>query len=256
MGGVRPAMSGLTRPWPPVGAGFPGVHMALGLYKPGQGYLVRVMAAGMAGMIVLAASAWLWMQVGAIDFPYGSYRVGLGGMTAGAATPAPGTPLELMGDPATAGATPIGTAAAAAFEGGGGANGTLVITDVKIADKKYDASMTRSLRTADGAFAANVSGTAQGIPVVEPVYVQAASVGVLMLVGSVLTYWLVGLRASTVEFLIATDGEMKKVNWSSWKDIRGSTLVVIFASFLIAAGLFGVDFVFSAFFKLIGVLQQ
>jgi preprotein translocase SecE subunit len=177
-------------------------------------------------------------------------------MTAGAAVPAPGTTLELHGDPGAVGPGPIGSAVAAAFEAGGGANGTLVVRNVEITDKKYDPSMARSLRTADGSFAASVSGTMVGIPVVEPVYVQAASVGLLMLVGSVLIYWLVGLKASTAEFLIATDGEMKKVNWSSWKDIRGSTLVVIFASFLIAAGLFGVDSLFSAFFQLIGVLQQ
>lgn len=230
--------------------------MALGLYKPGQGYLVRVMSAGMSGMIILAASAWLWMQVGAIDFPYGSYRMGLTGATAGVAPPAVGTPIELIGDRGVSGLGPIGTAEAAGFEGGGGSNGTLVINHVKITDPKFDASMTKSLHTADGTFAATVSGTPGGIPIIEPVYAQAGAVAAVMLLGAILTYWLVGLRTSTVEFLIATDGEMKKVNWSSWKDIRGSTLVVISASFLIAAGLFGVDFIFSAFFKLIGVLQQ
>jgi preprotein translocase SecE subunit len=229
--------------------------MAFGLHKPGQGYWVRVMSAAMAGMIVLAASAWLWTQVGAINFPYGSYRIGLSGVAQGVAPPAPGATLELIGDRGVSGSGVIATAEVAAFEGAG-AGGTLLIDHVKVSDPKYDASMTKSIQAPGGTFAAGVLGTPGGIPIVEPVYVQAGAVGAAMLLGAVLTYWMVGVRTSTVEFLIATDGEMKKVNWSSWKDIRGSTLVVIAASVLIAAGLFSVDFVFSAFFKLIGVLQQ
>ena len=41
-----------------------------------------------------------------------------------------------------------------------------------------------------------------------------------------------------VDFLIATDGEMKKVNWSTARDIRMSTVVVIFASLVLAGCLF------------------
>jgi len=230
--------------------------MAFGVYKPGQGYWVRVMSAAMAGMIVLAASAWLWAQVGAIDFPYGSYRVGIAGVPQGVSAPAPGTKVELIGDRGNAGSGVIGTAEVAAYETGGGPSGTLTIKNVKITDAKYDASVAKTVQVPGGPFTAAVSGRPGGIPIVEPVYVQAGAVGAVMLLGAVLVYWLVGVRPGTAEFLIATDGEMKKVNWSSWKDIRGSTLVVISASFLIAAGLFGVDFVFSAFFKLIGVLQQ
>ena len=51
-------------------------------------------------------------------------------------------------------------------------------------------------------------------------------------------------------------GEMRKVNWSSRREIIGSTWIVISASFMLAAGLFAVDFLFSRFFALIGVLEQ
>ena len=74
--------------------------------------------------------------------------------------------------------------------------------------------------------------------------------------GAILTYWLVGVSPRTVEFLIATDGEMKKVNWSSRRDVMGSTWVVILWSVLIAGGLFTVDLAFAKLFQLIGVLQQ
>jgi preprotein translocase SecE subunit len=229
--------------------------MAFGLHKPGQGYWVRVMTAAMAGMLVLACCAWLWAQVGALDLPYGSYRVPVSGVAPGAAAPAPGAAVELIGDLTAGGSGPIGAATVAAYESSGGTSGTLVIRDISIPDIAYDVSMTRSVRTAGGAFVASAARP-MGVPLVEPMYVQAGAAAAVLLLGALLTYWLVGVRTSTVEFLIATDGEMKKVNWSTWKDIRGSTLVVISASFLIAAGLFGVDFIFSAFFRLIGVLQQ
>jgi len=58
-----------------------------------------------------------------------------------------------------------------------------------------------------------------------------------------------------VDFLIATDAEMKKVNWTSKKELIGSTKVVIIFMLLIAFLLFGFDVVFGYFFHLIGVLQ-
>ncbi|RNC82861.1 MAG: preprotein translocase subunit SecE [Phycisphaera sp.] len=63
------------------------------------------------------------------------------------------------------------------------------------------------------------------------------------------------MNRRSVDFLIATDGEMKKVNWSTRKEVQGSTIVVVIASFLLAFAIFVVDYGFGAFFKLIGVLQ-
>jgi preprotein translocase SecE subunit len=48
---------------------------------------------------------------------------------------------------------------------------------------------------------------------------------------------------------------MKKVNWTSKKELIGSTKVVIIFMLLIAFLLFGFDVVFGYFFHLIGVLQ-
>ena len=55
-------------------------------------------------------------------------------------------------------------------------------------------------------------------------------------------------RAKTADFLIATEGEMKKVSWSSKKDVIGSTKVVIVTTFILAAILFGVDLLFKLLF--------
>ena len=57
------------------------------------------------------------------------------------------------------------------------------------------------------------------------------------------------------DFMIATEGEMKKVSWSSKKEIVGSTKVVIVTLLIMGAVLFVVDLAFRAFFKFINVQQ-
>ena len=71
-----------------------------------------------------------------------------------------------------------------------------------------------------------------------------------------LVYWATGVSRKTNEFFIQTEGEMKKVNWSTRQEVWGSTVVVIGACFLIASFLFGVDLLFQWFFRLIGVLVE
>jgi len=70
-----------------------------------------------------------------------------------------------------------------------------------------------------------------------------------------LAWWLMN-RPSNADFLIATDSEMKKVNWTSRKDLIGSTKVVIAFMFLIAFFLFAVDVIFGYFFYMIDVLKN
>jgi len=70
-----------------------------------------------------------------------------------------------------------------------------------------------------------------------------------------LTFWVVGVNRTACDFMIATDGEMKKVHWSSRREIVGSTKVVILFTILMATLLFLVDLVFMTFFSWIGVLQ-
>ncbi len=79
-------------------------------------------------------------------------------------------------------------------------------------------------------------------------YIQFGAPTVLTLLMAWLMFWLVN-RPNTADFLIATEGEMKKVSWSSKKEIIGSTKVVIVTTFIIAAILFGVDVIFRVFFS-------
>ena len=61
------------------------------------------------------------------------------------------------------------------------------------------------------------------------------------------------LEGSTLS-LTATDMEMKKVNWSSKREIIGSTWVVVIVAVSIAAILFVVDIFFKELFSAIGIL--
>lgn len=80
------------------------------------------------------------------------------------------------------------------------------------------------------------------------------AVAVIVLFG-LLGYWLLGLSRKTCDFLIATEGEMKKVNWTNRKEIIGSTKVVVVVMVFMAVLLFVVDMTFMLGFNAIGVLK-
>ena len=88
-----------------------------------------------------------------------------------------------------------------------------------------------------------------------PIYAQAASAAVVILIVGLVAYWLVGRMHSSVEFLIATDSEMKKVNWSTRREITGQTWVVVAVSFIIAMLLFVTDLFFAFIARAAGLLQ-
>ena len=69
-----------------------------------------------------------------------------------------------------------------------------------------------------------------------------------------LVFWIMN-KSSNADFLIATDSEMKKVNWTTRKELIGSTKVVIFFMLLIMVLLFTFDTIFGYFFQFIRVLK-
>jgi len=83
-----------------------------------------------------------------------------------------------------------------------------------------------------------------GIPIAFAVIMGAAA------------WWVSFAYRPAGDFFIATEGEMKKVNWSNRREIVGSTKVVILFTLLLAVFLFVVDFVFVTFFSGIGVLKR
>lgn len=232
--------------------------MAFGIYKPGQGYWVRVLTATFVGVLVLAAALWVWaeMEKLADKLPKSAYVITVLPATGGAA---PGQTVALLAEPAKAGDPPtqLGTATVSEVKATSTSQ-VLTVTSWTL-KPNIDMSQVRRIGPENGSaatVAGPVSGAMQGRPMIEPLYLEGIGAGVFILAGTVLTFWLVGVSPRVVEFLIATDGEMKKVNWSSRKDIMGSTWVVIMWSVLIAGGLFFVDLAFSRFFYWIGVLQQ
>jgi len=71
----------------------------------------------------------------------------------------------------------------------------------------------------------------------------------------ILLFWLLN-KPNVADFMIATEAEMKKVNWPSKKQVIELTWVVICGTFLMAALLFVVDLGFGAMFIEIGVLEK
>lgn len=85
----------------------------------------------------------------------------------------------------------------------------------------------------------------------------AGGVALLFLgVMAALMFFYLGRNPRTVDFLIATEGEMKKVNWSTRREITGSTGVVIFTMLTIALFCFVCDQLFAFSFVWIGVLDR
>ncbi len=68
-----------------------------------------------------------------------------------------------------------------------------------------------------------------------------------------LIYWLMN-KPDFADFLIAAEGEIKKVSWSSRKEITVSTFIVIFVVASMTIMLFAADFVFKyLFMEVIGI---
>ena len=69
----------------------------------------------------------------------------------------------------------------------------------------------------------------------------------LFVILSLLIVWLMN-KATIADFMVAAEGEMKKVNWSSKKEITVSTFIVIFVVIAFALLLGVTDFSFRLFF--------
>lgn len=92
-------------------------------------------------------------------------------------------------------------------------------------------------------------------PGLEPVYTQAGVAVIFVGFFALLGYYLIGCKPKVVDFLIATEGEMKKVNWSTRREIRGSTIVVIGLTFIVAVIIGVLDLAYLKIFQWITVLD-
>jgi len=217
------------------------------------------MTAAFIGILIISGAAWGWGQAGTIRLPARAWTITINSVEGSVAV---GDTVELLAfndDPtAVEGEIVIGAATVDEYNPGRGSTGTLVISNFSnddIRDKANDAVSVRSEPADNPTLTATVRGSTP--TTVFPIqYLQSGVAGGIMLLGALLLYLFIGSKKSTVEFLIATDGEMKKVNWTTYREVKGSTIVVIVATFLIAGFLFVIDLGFSNFFRMIGVLES
>jgi len=85
-------------------------------------------------------------------------------------------------------------------------------------------------------------------------YTQAGMAVSMILVFGGLLWWILN-KPRIADFMIATESEMRKVNWPTRREIIGSTWVVISGTFLMSLVLFVVDITFAKLFMSIGVLE-
>ncbi|MDA1008624.1 MAG: preprotein translocase subunit SecE [Planctomycetota bacterium] len=91
--------------------------------------------------------------------------------------------------------------------------------------------------------------------VVSTIYVQAgAAIAFAALCGYML-WKFVAKSVRAVDFLVATEAEMKKVNWSTRRELVGSSIIVILSSMMIALFCLAFDLVFTRVFTWMKVLH-
>jgi preprotein translocase SecE subunit len=240
------------------------ITMSFGIYKQGQGYWVRVMTAAFVGVLIISAAAWGWSQAGIIRIPAKAWTLAIFSVDGEVSV---GDSVELYYfDPESP--TPeipesIGTAIVAEYSASNNSTATIVVDTFEndlVRDLTNDAVEIRSVDSRSGTqddpkLTAQIRSRAP-TPVFPVEYLQSGVAGGIMLLGAIGLYIFIGSKKQTVEFLIATDAEMKKVNWTTYKEVKGSTIVVIVATFLIAGFLFGVDRIFAEIFLAVGVLEK
>ncbi len=230
-------------------------HFAFGIFKYGQGYWVRMMTAVLAGVMFLSMAAWAWGELEKVHIPMPRWQLAVDQFTTGGEL-APGQNVTLV-KVSEGQTTTLGTGTVESYVKET-KRATLMVNQLNLENdaNTVDANRVEVPGSPAGAppiFVAHVAQT-RGIPLFPRVYLQAGIGAVIMLVGAWLIYWLVGVKPASVDFLIATDGEMKKVNWSTKKVIRDSTYVVIGYTFIIAGLLALADTLFFKLFQALGVL--
>ena len=210
----------------------------LSMYKPGQGYWTRMMSAIFFGVLVAGGALWLSSQIGAMNIAPASWRYTVSsteGFTNGAE-------VELRRS---------GIEVGSGFVQGG--DGDVVELNSVMLGPDTIASGVQSI-VVEGTAPAEVSSL-QISPQFEKTYLQGGVAAGTLLIGAIVIFWLCYGNKKSSEFLIATEGEMKKVNWSSRREVLGSTWVVIGISVIIAAILFVADIGFRFIATSIDLIQ-
>jgi len=209
-----------------------------------------VLTAICVGMIILFCAVWAYSRLAAVSIPITGYMMPLDRVTG---TLSSGAAVDLY-----KGREKVGAAATDVFLlQDDKKSAAAVFKDVVMLPGKVTLDVDR-VRIGDVA-APTFEGTVidrQPRYLFPRAYLQGGVAGLIVLLGGLFLYRYIGTRPSTVDFLVETDAEMKKVNWSTRQIIVDSTIVVICATFLIAGYIFIADFGFSSFMEFIGILKR
>jgi preprotein translocase SecE subunit len=204
-----------------------------------------VLTAVFAGLLVLAGALWAGDQLQAVRLPTPTWSIeykAKGGVFSEGQTV---QLIDIRGDkPQT-----LGSAVVARVE-----RDTQLVLGTIALDSKSASVLDAGRIVSPSGLIADVSGQ-RGIPIFDPRYLSLGVGSLIVIVGVGLIYWHVGRRPRSVDFLIAVDGEMKRVNWSTRQTIIDSTMVVIGATFLIAAVLFAADWFLQWVYAISGVVR-
>ncbi len=85
--------------------------------------------------------------------------------------------------------------------------------------------------------------------------VQLGLPALLFAAAAAALYWVAGVNRRSTDFFVATESEMKKVSWSTRREVSGSTKVVLVFTVVMSLFLFVVDVLFMLGFSAINVLQ-
>lgn len=88
------------------------------------------------------------------------------------------------------------------------------------------------------------------------IFIQAGVTLPIIAVAAWLIWKMVGTSPRSADFLIDTEGEMRKVNWPARREVTGSTWVVIIVMVGMMTLLGVTDFLFAGLFRLIGILER
>lgn len=212
----------------------------LSMYKPGQGYWTRMMSAIFFGVLVAGGAIWLSAEIGAMNVAPAAWRYTVES-TEGLAS---GDEVELQRSNVQ-----VGSGFVRAVDADEKA---VELTTVALGP---DTLATDVQRIALGDGSVIEVSSLQIIPKFEKTYLQGGVAAAVLLIGAIVIFIFCYANKRTSEFLIATEGEMKKVNWSSRREVFGSTWVVIGISVIIATILFVTDIFFRAIAVKIDLIQ-
>ena len=140
--------------------------MNVGVYKPGQGYWVRVLTAIFAGVLVLTGATWAWAQATRYRPPTPTWNVGLVTIE-GSLTPGVQVDIYNLGDD---GPVLAGTATVDNFTTGDARTGDVVLSNIQMIGENALVSanqiVVEDIVGIESAFSAQIrDNSAIGIPV-------------------------------------------------------------------------------------------